>query len=365
MTAARATFELSALELPIVQAPMAGGPSTPELAIAVCQAGGLGFLAAGYKRADAVAEEIRAVRAATDAPFGVNLFVPSAEPADRAALHEYLRRIAPEAERQGVELGEPRFDDDDWEAKLELVAAERPAVVSFAFGCPAAEVFERLHGAAISAWVTITNVSEARAAHAAGADGLIVQGTEAGGHRGGFLPDGSDEGGIGLLALLRVIANATPLPMIATGGIMDGAALAAVLCAGAGAGQVGTALMLSPEAATADAQRALLADPAPTRVTRAFSGRPGRGIVNRFLAEHSDSAPVAYPELHHVTSPLRAAARKRGDADAFNLWAGQAHELVRARPAGEIVREMADEARAVLDRVSAARRDPGTSGGPY
>ncbi len=342
---------------------MAGGPSTPELAIAVCEAGGLGFLGAGYKKASAVAEEIGAVRAGTSAPFGVNLFVPSAAPADPAALAEYLRRIAPEAQRQGVSLGEPRFDDDDWEAKLELVCAERPAVVSFAFGCPAAAVFERLHRADISAWVTITNVAEARAADAAGADGLVVQGTEAGGHRGGFIADASDEGGTGLLALLRLTAKATPLPLVATGGIMDGAALAAVLCAGASAGQLGTALMLSPEAATAEAQRALLADPAPTRVTRAFSGRPARGLVNRFLEEHSASAPLAYPEIHHATSPLRAAARKRGDADGFNLWAGQAHELVQARPAGEIVREMAAEARAVIDRLSAAQRDRDTSAG--
>jgi nitronate monooxygenase len=342
---------------------MAGGPSTPALAIAVCQAGGLGFLAAGYKPADAVREEIQAVRAATDAPFGVNLFVPSAEPADPDELREYLERMAHEAERQGASLGEPRFDDDDWAAKLELVCAERPAVVSFTFGCPVSAVFERLHGADVSAWVTITNVAEARAAHAAGADGLIVQGTEAGGHRGGFIDDGSDEGGAGLLALLRITANATPLPMIATGGIMDGAALAAVLCAGASAAQIGTALMLSPEAATAEAQRILLADAAPTRVTRAFSGRPARGMVNRFLDEHSASAPLAYPEIHHATSALRAAARKRGDADAFNLWAGQAHELVQARPAAEIVGEMAAEARAVLERVSADRRDPGTSAG--
>ena len=342
---------------------MAGGPSTPELAIAVCQAGGLGVLAAGYKRADAEAHEIRAVRAATDAPFGVNLFVPSPDRGDPDEVRAYLERIAAEAERQEAELGAPRFDDDDWEAKLELVCAERPAVVSFTFGCPAADVFDRLHRAEISAWVTITNVAEARAAHAAGADGVIVQGTEAGGHRGGFIEDGSDEAGTGLLALLRLTARAVPLPMIATGGIMDGAALAAVLCAGATAGQVGTALMLSPEAATAEAQRALLADPTPTRVTRAFSGRPARGIVNRFLAEHSAAAPLAYPEIHHATSPLRAAARKRGDADAFNLWAGQAHELVQARPAGEIVREMAAEARAVIDRLSAARRGPGTSAG--
>lgn len=342
---------------------MAGGPSTPALAIAVCRAGGLGFLAAGYKKADAVSEDIHAVRAATDAPLGVNLFVPPPQPADPDAFAEYLRELAPEAERQGAALGEPRFDDDDWEAKLELAGEERPAIVSFTFGCPAADVFEHLHGAGISTWVTITNVTEARAAHAAGADGLIVQGTEAGGHRGGFIDDGSDEGGIGLLALLRITANATPLPMIATGGIMDGAALAAVLCAGAAAGQIGTALMLSPEAATAEAQRARLADPAPTRVTRAFSGRPARGMVNRFLTEHSAAAPLAYPEIHHVTSPLRAAARKRGDADGFNLWAGQAHELVQARPAGEIVREMAAEASAVLERLSAARRDPGTSAG--
>jgi nitronate monooxygenase len=342
---------------------MAGGPSTPELAIAVSRAGGLGFLAAGYKRAPAVAQEIGGVRAGTPAPFGVNLFVPTSEPADPDALGEYLRRIAPEAERQGANLGEPRFDDDDWEAKLELMTAERPAVVSFTFGCPVAEVVERLHGGDVAVWVTVTNVEEARAADSAGADGLVVQGTEAGGHRGGFASDRSDEGGMGLLALLRVVAAATRLPLIATGGIMDGAGLAAVLCAGASAAQIGTALMLAPEAATAEAQRALLADPAPTRVTRAFTGRPARGIVNRFLTEHSDSAPLAYPEIHHVTSPLRAAARKRGDADAFNLWAGQAHELIQARPAGETVREMAAEASAVLGRVSAALPDRGTSAG--
>jgi nitronate monooxygenase len=146
---------------------------------------------------------------------------------------------------------------------------------------------------------------------------------------------------------------------------MDGAALAAVLCAGASAAQVGTALMLSPEAATADAQRAVLAEPTPTRVTRAFSGRPARGIVNRFLTEHSPTAPLAYPEIHHATSPLRAAARKRGDADGFNLWAGQAHELVQARPAAEIVRAMSDEAAAVLQQVSAGLGGRGTSAGRH
>ena len=342
---------------------MAGGPSTPALAIAVCEAGGLGFVAAGYKRADAVREEIAAVRAGTSAPFGVNLFVPAPEPADPDGLRDYVRRLAPEAERQGAELGEPRFENDDWEAKLEVMYEARPAVASFTFGCPDASVVNRLHGVGIAVWVTITNVTEALIAREAGADGLVVQGTEAGGHRGGFVDDGSDEGGIGLLALLRTVADATPLRLIATGGIADGAALAAVLCAGASAAQVGTALMLAPEDGTAEAQRVLLAERRPTRVTRAFTGRPARGIVNRFMAEHGEAAPVAYPEIHHVTSAMRAAARRRGDADAFNLWAGQAHELVEARPAGEIVRAMAAEARAVLERVSAVLRDPDTSAG--
>lgn len=357
-------LDLRTLPLPIVQAPMAGGPSTSELAIAVCEAGGLGFLAAGYKRADAVGEQIATVRAATSAPFGVNVFVPSPDPADHDTLAEYLRRLAPEAERQGVQLGEPRADDDQWEAKLDLLVEERPAVASFTFGCPAPAAVSRLHEAGVAVWVTVTNVQEARAAQDAGAGALVVQGTEAGGHRGGFIDDGeSDEGGIGLLALLRILTRSTHLPLVATGGIADGAALAAVLCAGAVAGQIGTALMLAPEAGTAEAQRAVLAESRPTRVTRAFTGRPARGIVNRFMTDHHDVAPLAYPEIHHVTSALRAAARKRGDADAFNLWAGQAHELVQARPAGEIVRAMAADAATVLDHVSAALRDPDTSAG--
>ena len=262
---------------------MAGGPSTPELAIAVCEAGGLGFVAAGYKRADAVRDEIRAVRESTNAPFGVNLFVPGAAPADSNTLQDYLRRLKPEAERQGAELGEPRFDDDGWEAKLEVIYEERPAVTSFTFGCPHESIVNRLHGVDTAVWVTVTNVAEALAAREAGADGLVVQGSEAGGHRGGFIDDGSDEGGIGLLALLRTVAGAMTLPLIATGGIADGAGLAAVLCAGASAAQIGTALMLAPEAGTSDAQRKALAERRPTRVTRAFTGRAARGIVNRFM----------------------------------------------------------------------------------
>jgi nitronate monooxygenase len=340
-------FDVDSLTEPIVQAPLAGGPSTPELAIAVCEAGGFGFIAAGYKTAGAVGEQIDTVRAKTDRPFGVNIFVPTPEPADHEALAPYLRRLEPEARRHGAEVGEPRFDDDQYEAKLDVVCDKRPAVVSFAFGCPSPAVFERLHGHDIAAWVTVTSAAEAATAEAAGADALVAQGTEAGGHRGAFVDD-DDAGGIGLLALLQLVRPTSALPLIASGGIATGAAVAAVFCAGASAAQIGTALMLTPEAGTAQAQREVLSEPAPTRLTRAFSGRLARGMVNRFMLEHSDSAPIAYPEIHHATSPLRAAARKHGDEGGFNLWAGQTHELAQVRPAGEIVRELAAEARRTI-----------------
>jgi nitronate monooxygenase len=348
-------FDLSSLAEPIVQAPLAGGPSTPELAIAVCEAGGLGFIAAGYKTAEGVRAQIEALAANTDRPFGVNIFMPSPEPADPAGLKAYLERLEHEAGRHGAEVGEPRFEDDHFEAKLDVVCDTRPAVVSFTFGCPAAQVLDRLHEHEIAAWVTVTSAAEAATAQAAGADALVVQGTEAGGHRGAFVDD-EDAGGIGLLALLQLVRRATSLPLIASGGIATGAAVAAVLCADAAAAQIGTALMLTPEAETAQAQRQILTEPTPTRLTRAFSGRLARGMVNRFMTEHGDSAPVGYPEIHHATSPLRAAARQRGDAGGFNLWAGQAHELAQARPAGEIVRELGADARRTI-RELAQRMD--------
>jgi nitronate monooxygenase len=279
------------------------------------------------------------------------LFVPTPEPADPDRLRAYLRELAPEAERHDVEVGAPRHEDDYWEDKLGLVCDERPAVVSFTFGCPGTRVFDRLHRAGIAVWVTVTDPPEARRAYDAGADALVVQGTEAGGHRGGFVDD-EFATGVGLLALLRLVRREVATPLIATGGIADGAAVAAVLCAGATAAQVGTALMLAPEAGTAPAHRAMLHAPIPTALTRAFTGRMARGMVNRFMAEHDAAAPCGYPEIHHATSPLRAAARARGDADAFNLWAGQAHELAEERSAAEIVRRMGADARRVIGEVS-------------
>ena len=273
-------------------------------------------------------------------------------PVDRGRLTAYAQAIKPEADRLRVAVGDSHFDDDSLEAKLEVVSRERPAIASFAFGCPAPEVIERLHEHDIAVWVTVTEADEALLAAHSGADALIVQGVEAGGHRGSF-EDADGCGEIGLLPLLRLVARAGELPLIASGGIADGAAVAAVLAAGARAAQIGTAFMRCPEAATSDPHRDALTRPTPTALTRAFSGRRARGIVNAFMHDHSAHAPTAYPHVLHLTAPLRAAAREAGDADAINLWAGQAHTLAEDRPAGELVLRWSAEARAAIEQADA------------
>jgi nitronate monooxygenase len=342
---------------PIVQAPMAAGPSSPALAAAVSNAGGFGFLAAAYKPTAAVEAELESTRKLTDEPFGLNLFVPTPPAADPAELERYLTRLQPEAARLHVQLAAAGYDDDAWQDKLELALRARPAVVSFAFGCPDAAVLARLQAAGIACWVTVTEPDEALHAERAGADALILQGIEAGGHRGSF-EDRDGVGELGLLALLRLCARSSNLPLVAAGGIADGAGIAAVLVAGARAAQIGTAFLRCPEATTSAAHRAALlrASELSTRtaVTRAFSGRRARGLVNRFMLEDSAHAPAAYPNIARATAPLRAAAASAGDADSINLWAGQAYALARERGAAELVAEWSRDARAALSRASDA-----------
>jgi nitronate monooxygenase len=329
---------LSSLAIPIVGAPMAGGASTPALAAAVSDAGGLGFLAAGYKTPAAMSEDLEAYRALTAAPFGVNVFLVTPTDAHPAALDAFRASL-------GEGAGEPRSDDDGFAEKVERLIADPVPVVSFTFGCPERALVERFHVAGSEVWVTVTTVDEARMAAAAAADALVVQGHEAGGHRGSFADD--TPGDVGLLALLQLIGAALPgLPLVATGGIATGRAVAAVLAAGAAAAQVGTALMRTPEAATAPVHRDALVRAGRTAVTRAFTGRSARGIVNAFMREHDADAPHAYPAVHHITAPLRARARQQGDAESLHLWAGQAYELIDDRPAGELVRALHAEARA-------------------
>ena len=326
------------VSVPIVGAPLAGGPSTPALAAAVSETGGLGCLAAGYTTAASLADDIEALRALTRHPFGVNLFYPVREEIDEAAVAAYRDRLAEEAARGGVGPGEPRWTDDDWDAKLDLVRREHPAVVSFTFGCPDREIVEELRAGGSTVWCTVTSAAEATQAAAAGVDALVVQGGEAGGHQGSF-HDHSDDP-FPLLTLLQLVRRATDLPLVAAGGIATSQAIAAVLAAGASLAQLGTALLLTPEAGTAEPHRQALRGGRPTALTRAFTGRRGRGIVNRFMVEHED-APRAYPEIHYVTAPIRAAARANGDAESINLWAGQGYPLAEEKPAAELVEKLA------------------------
>jgi nitronate monooxygenase len=333
----------------IVQAPMAGGASTPALAAAVCEAGGLGFVAAGYLDAVALRDQIAATRALTARPFGVNIFMPSPAPASRDVVEEYAALLAPMATAAGVELGAPRFDDDHFDDKLQVVLDTRPAVVSFTFGLPHAGMIGDLQARDIEVWITVTSAFEASTAALAGADALVVQGAEAGGHQGSFVD--TDDEPLELLDLLHAVCGALadlPHPysgcrLVAAGGLQTGYQIAAALEAGASAVQLGTAFMLCPEAATSVAQRLALATPASTTLTRAFTGRRARGIVNAWTAAIGGAAPMAYPEIHHITAGLRAHGRRIANPDLINLWAGVNHELARAMPAAQIVAELTAE----------------------
>jgi nitronate monooxygenase len=308
----------------------------------VSNAGALGFVAAGYKTPTAMSEDIAATRELTGEPFGVNVFAATPSEASPAALDAYAERVRRSTAHSGVEPGSPRSDDDYFDEKCNVLVAYPVPLVSFTFGCPSPGLVNRLHDAGSQVWVTVTDVDEARAAADAGADALVAQGSEAGGHRASF--DDSAGGDYGLLALLQLLSAAVDLPLIASGGIANGRGVAAVLCAGASAAQLGSAFMRCPEAGTAAVHREALARPGRTAITRAFTGRKARGIVNRFLTEHSEEAPAAYPAIHHMTAPIRAEARKTGDADMLNLWAGQAHELAQEIQAADLVRKLDEEA---------------------
>ena len=324
------------LPRPIVVAPMAGGPSTVELVVAAARAGALGFLAAGYKTAEAMAAEIAAVRAATGEPFGVNVFIPGAPYADAAELRRYLDSLSAD----GI-VGHASWDDDRCDGKIAALLADPPPVVSFTFGCPPAEVVTALQGSGSVVVVTVTSADEAVAAAAAGADAVCAQGFEAGAHRGTFVNDNSPGRDVGLLSLVGQVAAVTGLPQVAAGGIMGPRQVNAVLAAGAVAAQCGTAFLRCPESGAHPLHKAALADPryTATTLTRAFSGRPARGLVNRFILDHAD-APAAYPEINNATRPLRAAAAASGDTERMSLWAGQGYRSATTLHAGEIIQRL-------------------------
>lgn len=348
---------LDELPIPIVQAPLAGGPSTPALAGAVSEAGGLGFVAAGYRTSDAMRQDIAATRDLTNRPFGVNVFAPVSGPADPEEVERYAAALQSEAQRAGVELGLPRFDDDSFEEKVRILREDLVAVVSFTFGCPPPEVIAALKDAGSEVWITVTDVGEAERAATAGASALIVQGTEAGGHRGSFVdrPMAND---YSVLALLQLVAARVRIPIVAAGGIATGAAIAAVLAAGASAAQLGTAFMRCPEAGTSPVHREALASSRSTAPTRVFSGRLARGVVNRLMREYEPKAPIAYPEVHHLTSPLRAYGRAESNGDLVNLWAGQTHELAVEIPAAQLTVRLHTDALRALNLARTRLEEP-------
>ena len=332
--------QLHLADLPVLAAPMAGGATAPALVGAVAATGSLGFVPAGYRSAGQLAEDLAAVRALTSA-YGANLFVPDATPVDREAVLAYRDLIAPEIERLGAEVGPLRWeDDDDWDAKIELLVAEPAPWVSFTFGLPDREVVRRLGVAGSRLLMTVTDVEEARAAAALRPDGLVVQSAAAGGHRGTFdqrlTPDNTP-----LPDLVRAVIAATALPVVAAGGLSSPAEVAEALTAGAEAVQVGTALLLADEADTKPTHRRALTAPGATSVTmRAYTGRVARGIRTGFSDRHDDAAPPAYPAVHHLTAPLRRWAAAHDDADHLHLWAGTGHAASRTGPAADLIRSL-------------------------
>lgn len=324
---------------PVVVAPMAGGPSTPDLVVAAAGAGALGFLAAGYLTGVALVEQMARVRAATREAFGVNMFVPGAPAGQPERTAAYLESLGPDARALDAALGDPAWDDDDWTGKILTLVEDPPAIVSFSFGCPPPEVIASLQDADCAVAVTVTSPQEAELAERAGADCLVVQGSEAGAHRGTFT---NNDDGPGpdweLRPLIAAVAQVTDLPQIATGGIMDAEATAGLLAGSVRAVQCGTAFVRCPESGAHPVYKAALGDDrfTETRVTRAFSGRPARGLANAFMADHPD-APPAYPEINNATRPLRAAAARAGDAGRMSLWAGTGYRAATTRPAAEVV----------------------------
>lgn len=325
---------------PVVLAPMAGGPTTLDLAAAVASAGGLPFLAAGYLTPDRVREDVLALGAASPAPFGVNVFVPGP---DRLELLEqaraYAARLEPMAELAGVELGLPRWDDDAYADKLDVLVAEAPAVVSFSFGWPDLADVTRLREAGSEVWVTLNDPAEVAWATELGVDGIIAQGWEAGGHRGGPVDNRRGIPTRDLVNAVKVL-RAPGTRIVAAGGVMTGEEARALLDTGADAVAFGTAYLLTDEAGTSPVHRFELSVREETVVTRTFTGRSARALRTMWTDLHSDAAPAAYPYVHYVTAPLRAFGRQTGQPELVHLWAGTGHTRARSGPAAELTRDL-------------------------
>ena len=343
---------LLGIEHPVVQAPMAGA-STPAMAIAVANAGGMGSLGCAMMTAEQLRAAAREVAAGTNGAVNFNFFVhedPDLARHDRAPMQAAL---APYYAAYGLgdpvapKMGAPAFDD----AMLEVLLACAPKVASFHFGLPSQRAVEALKRAGVKLVGNATNVAEARALEAGGMDAIVAQGAEAGGHRGAFI-GAAHENDMGAMALVPLVVDAVSIPVIAAGGIFDGRGVAAAIMLGASGAQVGSAFLRSPESSAAPLHKAALAETPDnaTKLTRLFSGRPARSIRNRLvreLAEHEGNA-APFPTQRAVIAPLAKAAANRGSADFMQLWSGQAGLRAEAAPSAEIFRRICDEALELL-----------------
>jgi len=342
--------------LPIIQAPMAGSQGV-ELCVAVCEAGGLGSLPSAMLTPAALRNQIGALRERTRAPFNINFFchVPPEPDAERFA--DWLKELAPDYADAGLDLpsattlpGRTPFD----EAMAEVVEETKPPVVSFHFGLPDAALLDRVKRIGAKIYSSATNVEEARWLDARGVDAVIAQGAEAGGHRGMFLTDDVDAQP-GLFALVPQVVDTVKVPVVAAGGIADGRGIAAAFALGASAAQIGTAYLLAPQATTSAAHRAALAQARDdtTRLTNLFSGRPARGLLNRFMRQHGpmNCRAPPFPLAAGAVAPLRGHYEKLGSGDYSPLWAGEAATLARAEDAGRLTQRLWSEAEAVLKTI--------------
>jgi len=348
------------LQHPIIQAPMAGGGDTPELVAAACNAGALGFIGAGYSTPAQIGELAKSVRALTKRPFGINLFAPTPAPESPQNAEAILQRVAPFFAELGLAAPTaPAMPSITFSEQLAAVLETDSSFFSFTFGIPSADAMQALKRRGIFVLGTATTVDEAVALEKARVDAIVAEGSEAGGHRGTFSGDFA-AGLVGTISLVPQIVDAVRIPVIASGGIMDGRGIAAALALGASAVQMGTAFLTCKESGIPESyQEAILtARESETRITRAFSGRPARGIINRFLTTfESDEAAqsiLPFPLQNALTRPLRNAARNQNRAEFLSLWAGQGVRLARRQSVAELISRLALETDAAIAKLQSS-----------
>jgi nitronate monooxygenase len=347
---------------PVIQAPMAGGATTPELVAGVSNAGALGSLGGAYLGPDELASSIRRIKSLTRRPFAVNLFAPSPEPAlSRRQLEAAVE--ATKIYRRELGIADPEVHPPylpDFEEQFSIVLGERPAVFSFTFGVPDRRRLQECRERGIFTIGTATTVDEGLALQDAGTNAVVAQGAEAGAQRGTFAPEKPDPF-LGLAALVPMLASKLRIPVIAAGGIMNGQGIAAALALGAAAAQLGTAFLACEESGIAKIYRDALLDPErkATRLTRAFTGRWARGLENRFILEMAarEDAILPFPAQNAFTQDIRKKAAQLGLPDYLSLWAGQGVGLIRAMKAEALVKTLFKETVDAIDSLQSSRAD--------